>query len=175
MIPYVFRPTTADFWKWIHQYVLEAHLTVKMGNWDPKFSRTEDFAFAQKICRQYRTLLASLSKKERELVENKLIKGKVINFSDKEERIAFSNIFNDWQEICFPGGKNHLKRMSMEEFGAKITALREKNGYTRQHVADLLDINVATLKAYEYGNRMIRLDLADLLAQIYGVGLEELV
>ncbi len=175
MIPYVFRPTTADFWKWIHQYVLEAHLTVKMGNWDPKFSRTEDFAFAQKICRQYRTLLASLSKKERELVENKLIKGKVINYSDQEERIAFSDIFNDWQEICFPGGKNHLKRMSMEEFGAKITALRERKGYTRQHVADLLDINVATLKAYEYGNRMIRLDLAYLLAQIYGVGLEELV
>lgn len=175
MIPYVFRPTTADFWKWIHQYVLEAQLTVKMGSWRPEFSITEEFAFAQKIYRQYRTLLASLSKKERELVENKLIKGKVINFSDQEERIAFSNIFNNWQEICFPGGKNHLKRMSMEEFGAKITALRERNGYTRQHIADLLDINVSTLKAYEYGNRMIRLDLAYLLAQIYGVGLEELI
>ena len=52
MIPYVFRPTTADFWKWFHQYVLEAKMNVEMGKWRPEFSKTEEFALAQKICRQ---------------------------------------------------------------------------------------------------------------------------
>ena len=121
----------------------------------------------------YKVLLASLDKYERKLFENRIMKSKAIRFSVKEERIAFSIIFDNWQEICFPGRQYQLKTITKEQVGEKIKALRISSGYTRKQVADITGISEATLKAYENGDRMMRFDVAFLLMQVYGVAFDE--
>lgn len=68
-----------------------------------------------------------------------------------------------------------LKTISKEEIGSKIKSLRINKGYTRKQVADITGISDATIKAYENGERMLRLDVAYMLIQIYGVELSDLV
>ena len=73
-------------------------------------------------------------------------------------------IFENWQEIFFPGRKYQLKTITKEQIGEKIKAIRISNGYTRKQVADIIRISEATLKAYENGDRMLQFDVAYLLA-----------
>ena len=174
MIP-LFRPTTADFRKWCHEYVGLAFDLVKTYEQNPLMMDPEKYEAAQKICRQYKVLLASLDKYERKLFENRIMKSKAIRFSVKEERIAFGIIFENWQEICFPGRKYQLKTITKEQIGEKIKVLRINCGYTRKQVADITGISEATLKAYENGDRMLRFDVAYLLIQVYETTLDELL
>ena len=175
MIIPLFRPTTADFRKWCKEYVGLAFSLVKTYERNPQLIDPEEYKAAQKICRQYKVLLASLDKYERQLFENRIIKSKAIHFSVKEERIAFSIIFDNWQEICFPGRKYQLKTITKEQIGKKIKAIRIAGGYTRKKIADIIGISESTLKAYENGDRMLRFDVAYLLAQVYGVGIENMI
>ena len=175
MIIPIFRPTAADFRKWCKEYVGLAFDLVKTYERNPLMIDPEEYEAAQKICRQYKVLLASLDKYERKLFDNRIMKSKGISFSIKEERIAFGIIFENWQEICFPGRKYQLKTITKEQIGEKIKALRKNSGYTRKQVADITGISVPTLKAYENGDRMLRFDVVYLLAQVYGVSLDQLV
>ena len=84
-------------------------------------------------------------------------------------------IFDNWQEICFPGRQYQLKTITKEQIGEKIKALRIRSGYTRKKVADIIEISEPTLKAYENGDRMLRFDVAYLLTQVYNVSLNELL
>lgn len=171
----LFRPTTADFRKWCKEYVGLAFDLVKTYKQNPQMIDPEEYKAAQKICRQYKVLLASLDKYERQLFENRIMKSKAIHFSVKEERIAFSIIFDNWQEICFPGRKYQLKTITKEQIGEKIKALRIRSGYTRKNVADIIGISKPTLKAYENGDRMLRFDVAYQLVQVYGITFNELM
>ena len=175
MIIPLFRPTTADFRKWCKEYVGLAFSLVKTYKRNPQIIDPEEYKAAQKICRQYKVLLSSLDKYERQLFENRIMKSKAVHFSVKEERIAFSIIFDNWQEICFPGRKYQLKTITKEQIGKKIKAIRIARGYTRKKVADIIGISEATLKAYENGDRMLRFDVACRLAQVYGITLNELM
>lgn len=174
MIP-LFRPTTADFRKWCKVYVGLAFDIVDLHKQYPNLVNDEDFKAAQKICRQYRVLLASLGKEERRILENTIMKNKAIHFSVKEERIAFDIIFGNWKEICFPGRKFQLKTVTKEQIGKRLKALREQCQFTRAYVADVIGISEATLKAYENGDRMLRFDVAYLLTQVYGVEMNTIV
>ena len=175
MIFPLFRPTTADFRNWCKKYVGLAFDLVQTYKQNPQRIDPEEYKAAQKICRQYKVLLASLDKYERQLFENRIMKSKAIHFSVKEERVAFSIIFDNWQEICFPGRQYQLKTITKEQIGEKIKALRISSGYTRKNVADIIGISEPTLKAYENGDRMLRFDVAYLLTQVYGVSLNELL
>ena len=174
MIIPLFRPTTADFRKWCKEYVGLAFDLVKTYEQNPLMLDPKEYEAAQKICRQYKVLIASLDKYERKLFEHRIMKNKAIRFSIKEERIAFGVIFENWQEICFPGRKYQLKTITKEQIGEKIKSLRISCGYTRKQVADITGINEATLKAYENGDRMLRFDVAYLLAQVYRMSLDEI-
>ena len=175
MIIPLFRPTTANFRKWCKEYVGLAFDLVKTYEQNPLMLDAKEYGAAQKICRQYKVLLASLDKYERKLFENRIMKNKAIRFTVKEERIAFDVIFENWQEICFPGRRYQLKTITKEQIGEKIRALRIKNGYTRKHVADIIGISEATIRAYENGDRMLRLDVAYQLVQIYGETLDSII
>ena len=167
----LFRPTTADFRIWCKQYVGLSFSIVKAYEKDPLSMDTEEYKAAKKICRQYKVLLASLDKKQRKIFENTIMSKKAIHYSDKEERIAFSVIFGNWKEICFPENKFQLKTIDKKQLGERITALRKMNGYTREQVASFVGINAASLKAYENGERMMRFDVAYKLAQVYEISI----
>ena len=172
---FIFRPTTADFRKWCKEYVGLAISIVRAYERWPELSKKEDYEEAKKICRQYKVLLASLEKQDRAIFERMLMSNKAIHFSKKEERVAFNNAFRNWQEICFPGQRSPISTITKEQIGTRIKAFRVQYGYTRKFVADLIGISDATLKAYENGDRLLRLDVAYQLAQIYGLTVDELI
>lgn len=139
MIP-LFRSTTADFRKWCHEYVRLAFQIAKTYEQNPLLVDEGEYKTAQKICRQYKVLLASLDKKERSIFENK-----------------------------------KLKAITKEEVGERITKLRKEEGYTRKYVAEIIGISEAALKAYEYRDRMLRLDVAYQLSQLYQIEIDKLI
>ena len=47
--------------------------------------------------------------------------------------------------------------------------------YTLKFVAELLEVSETTLKSYEEGTRLVRLDVIHGLAQIYDIGVDEII
>lgn len=175
MTHFLFRPTTADFRKWCKEYVGLAFSIVRTYERWPELSRKEDYEDAKRICRQYKVLVASLGKEEQAIFERTLMSNRAVHFSVKEERIAFHNAFHNWQEICFPWRHHPVSTITKEQIGTRIKAIREQHGYTRRFIADVIGISEATLKAYENGDRLLRLDVAYQLAQIYGTTVDQLI
>ena len=174
MIEHIFRPTTADFRNWCKRYVWLSFDIVIIYESSSLLVNRRDYEFARKIWMQYKVLLASLDKDTRTIFKNTIMSNKAIHYSDKEERIAFHIKFENWKEICFPERKYQLTPVTKEQIGEKIKTLRERKNFTRQYVADIIGISESTLKAYENGDRMLRFDVACLLAQVYQVSLDEL-
>ena len=54
-----------------------------------------------------------------------------------------------------------------------IKELRKQAGYNREEVAGLLNISVATLRKYEDGKSLVRLDILVSMLQIYGCDINE--
>lgn len=175
MTRFLFRPTTADFRKWCHEYVGLAFSIVRTYERWPELSRKEEYEDAKKVCRQYRVLLASLGKEDRAIFERTLMSNKAVRFSVKEERMAFHNAFHNWQEICFPRRQHPVSTITKEQIGTRIKAIRVQRGYTRRFIADVIGISEATLKAYENGDRLLRLDVAYQLAQVYRMTVDQLI
>lgn len=174
MMSFVFRPTTTDFRKWCGKFVGQAFSLVRSYEQWPELFEKEDYNKAKKICHQYKVLMASLTKEERAIIERSLMNRKAIHYSVEEERMAFYNAFNNWKDICFPERRFQISTVTKEQVGERIKRLRIQQGYTRQLIADVLGISEATLKAYENGDRMLRLDVAYQLTQIYACALDEL-
>lgn len=59
--------------------------------------------------------------------------------------------------------------------GEKLVALRKKNGYSQQELADKLKVTRQTISNWECGQGAPALDKAAELAKIYGVSLDDLV
>lgn len=59
--------------------------------------------------------------------------------------------------------------------GEKLAALRKKNGYSQQELADKLKVTRQTISNWECGQGAPALDKAAELAEIYGVSLDDLV
>lgn len=89
--------------------------------------------------------------------------------------MAFLNIYHNWQEICFPKNNITVKTITKQEIGERIKAIRLQQGYTRALVADVIGVSETTLNAYENGDRLLRLDVAYQLAQIYGTTVDKLI
>lgn len=57
----------------------------------------------------------------------------------------------------------------MEKYGQLIRQLREKNNHTRSMLAEKLQISESALRKYESGERNVKPDLLEKVAEIYDV------
>lgn len=87
----------------------------------------------------------------------------------------YDKIRNNWSKICFPKFNPKIKSIDREKIGIVIKDQRLFHCYTLKFVADLLEISEATLKCYEEGTRLVRLDVVHGLAQIYDIGVDEII
>ena len=55
-----------------------------------------------------------------------------------------------------------------------IKVLREKNGYTREEVAEILGISINTYNSYEWGSRKPKLERIRQLAKLFKCTMEDL-
>ena len=67
------------------------------------------------------------------------------------------------------------KNVPYAEFGKKLTALRNKNQFSRQQLGDLCGVAASTIVNYERGTRIPYADTALRMAQIFGMTVEELL
>lgn len=56
--------------------------------------------------------------------------------------------------------------------GQKLKKLREENGYSREQVAEKLDLSVSTIAMYELGERVPRDEVKVRIANLYGQTVE---
>lgn len=85
--------------------------------------------------------------------------------TSREDR---KTIYNHWEETVFPNGVSRIKTVDIMSVAKTINGLRKNAGYNREEVAGLLNISVATLRKYEDGKSLVRLDILVSMLQIYG-------
>ena len=58
--------------------------------------------------------------------------------------------------------------------GQKLKKLREKSGYSREQVAEKLDLSISTIAMYELGERIPRDEIKVRIANLYGKSVEHI-
>ena len=173
-----FRNNETDFWNWCRHYLRRAESVIKaydsIDSTSYRIKNIKKYKEAKEILEQYEILKCSLSDEQNQLLEKSLINNKELKYNFD----TFNNldeIMRNWSRICFPKHKLKLKSIDKKEIGKLIKEQRLYHGMSLRFVADLLNISEATLKSYETGNTLVRLDVMCRLSQIYNTTIDDLI
>jgi DNA-binding XRE family transcriptional regulator len=173
-----FRNNETDFWNWCRHYLRSAKSVIKaydsIESTSYRIRNIMKYKEAIEIIEQYEILKCSLSNEQNQLLEKSLINNEKLKYNFK----TFNNIdaiMKNWSRICFPKHKLKLKSIDKVEIGKSIKEQRLYHGMSLKFVADLINISEATLKGYEMGTRLVRLDVIYQLSQIYNMTIDELI
>jgi len=103
------------------------------------------------------------------LINNKELKYNFETFNNLHE------IMRNWSRICFPKHKLKLKSIDKVKIGKIIKEQRLYHNMSLKFVAELLHISEATLKSYEMGTRLVRLEVMYQLSQIYNMTIDDFI
>ena len=84
-------------------------------------------------------------------------------------------MLNNWKEIVLDTNHFKLLEIDISKLGKDIKKSREDTGLYRDEAARLLGISPSTLRSYEDGKRIIRIDVIYKMVQLYGIDLEKLL
>lgn len=88
-------------------------------------------------------------------------------------QIDLNLLIKKWSDIVFSGVYHQIiKRITDEEVGRAIKEGREVICKSRKEVADILQIDVETLKSYELGRRKLPYTIYYLLSQIFEINIK---
>jgi DNA-binding XRE family transcriptional regulator len=173
-----FRNNETDFWNWCRHYLRRAKSVIKaydsIDSTSYRIKNTKKYKEAKEILEQYEILKCSLSDQQNQLLEKSLINNEEL----KHNFETFNNldeIMRNWSRICFPKHKLKLKSIDKVKIGKSIKEQRLYHGMSLKFVAEHLHISEATLKGYEMGTRLVRLDVIYQLSQIFNMTIDELV
>jgi len=173
-----FRNNETDFWKWCRHHLKRAKSIIKsydkIESTDYRIKNIKQYKDAKEIVEQYEVLKCSLTEEQNQLLEKSLINNESFTYNIK----TFNNIdeiMRNWSRICFPKHNLKLKSISKIEVGKAIKYQRLYHDMSSKFVADLLNISEATLKSYETGTRLARLDVIYGLSQIYNTTINDLI
>jgi len=175
-LPCYFNPNNTDFIFWCHEAIREA-LSITESyerNWVYSPYSEKEYLNAMVIKRQYEVLLTTMNERQKSFFENRL-RHKKHDLHIDSEYYDYKEIFENWVLICCQNSENKLKSIDKIRLGVTLQHLREEKHLTRAKVSELTGINTSTLKSYESGQRMMRLDCAYKLAQIYDIGIDEII
>jgi len=173
-----FRNNETDFWKWCRYDLKRAKSIIRAYDniecIDYRIKNIKQYKDAKEIIEQYEVLKCSLTEEQNQLLQKSMINNKSFTYNIK----TFNNIdeiMRNWSQICFPKHKFKIKSISKIEVGNAIKNQRLYHDMSLKFVADLLNINEATLKSYETGTRLARLDVIYGLSQIYNMKIDDLI
>lgn len=173
-----FRNNETDFWNQCRHYLKREKSVIKVydsiESTSYRIKNIKSYKEAKQILEQYEVLKCSLSDEQNLLLEESLINNKSFKYNIK----TFNNIdeiMRNWSRICFPKNKLKLKSISKIEVSKAIKNQRLSNDMSLKFVAELLHISEATLKSYEMGTRLVRLDVIYQLSQIYNMTIADLI
>lgn len=173
-----FRNNETDFWNWCRHYLRRAKSVIKaydnIESTSYRIKNIKKFKEAKEILEQYEILKCSLPEEQNQLLEKSLIKNEELKYNFK----TFNNldeIMRNWSKICFPEHKLKLKSIDKVKIGKIIKEQRLYHAMSLKFVAELLHISEATLKSYEMGTRLVRLEVIHQLSQIYNMTIDDLI
>jgi len=173
-----FRNNETDFWNWCRHYLRRAKSVIKVydsiESTSYRIKNIKSYKETKEILEQYEVLKCSLSDEQNLLLEESLINNKSFKYNIK----TFNNIdeiMRNWSQICFPKHKPKIKSIDKKEIGKSIKDQRLYHGMSLKFVANLLSVSEATLKSYETGTRLPRLDVIYGLSQIYNMTIDDLI
>ena len=173
-----FRNNETDFWNWCRHYLRRAKSVIKaydnIENTDFRIKNIKQYKEAKEIMEQYEILKCSLSDEQNQLLEKSLINNESFKYNFRTYN-NLDEIMKNWSRICFPKHKLKLKSIDKVEIGKTIKEQRLYHGMSLKFVAELLHISEATLKSYEMGTRLVRLDKIYQLSQIYNMTIDDFI
>lgn len=168
---YFFRD--GDFYKWL-KVIKEVKVRINYYLKNPRgLISKEEYAEANMIYQQYKIYLSSLSENERNIIKS-------ITSTKKDSayngRFFYTqDMLNNWKEIVLDTNHFKLLEIDISKLGKDIKKSREDTGLYRDEAARLLGISPSTLRSYEDGKRIIRIDVIYKMVQLYGIDLEKLL
>ncbi|NLD49365.1 MAG: helix-turn-helix transcriptional regulator [Clostridiaceae bacterium] len=173
-----FRNNETDFWKWCRHFLRRAKSVIKaydnIENTDYRINNIKQYKDAKEIIEQYEVLKCSLSDEQNLLLEKALNNNESFKYNIKTFN-HIDQIMRNWSRICFPKHKLKLKSIDKVEIGKLIKEQRLYHNMSLKFVAELLHVSEATLKSYEMGTRLVRLDVIYQLSQIYNMTIDDLI
>lgn len=173
---YYFRNSETDFFRWCTHYVKESLKIVEMyenPNLCYHYILSEKYHEALKIKRQYNVLCCAINDEQKQILEN------IINREPNPYTIRAgslqSDIFEKWQEICFPNNKNAIKQLDSYLLGRHLREIRINKGFTVAKVSGILNISPKRIYDYETGTRLINLNILYGLTQIYEISIDQML
>lgn len=172
------RNNETDFWNWCRQYLRRAKSVIKaydnIENTDYRIKNIKQYKDAKEILEQYEVLKCSLSDDQNQLLEKSLINNKELKHNF-ETFNHIDEIMRNWSRICFPKHRLKLKSIDKVKIGKAIKNQRLYHGMSLKFLAELLYISESTLKSYEIGARLVRLDVMYGLSQIFNMTIDNLI
>ena len=139
---------------------------------EEKLLQREDFIEADRIVREYQILRCSLKDSDKELLERFLTRGE----SDDGIKILHSpDVVANWKTIVLAPGEYSFAPFDPVSFGKKLREFREHKGFYRAEAARYLEISENTLRSYEDGKRIMRVDIFFRTLELYGVSIERFI
>jgi DNA-binding XRE family transcriptional regulator len=173
-----FRNNETDFWNWCRHYLRRAKSVIKahdsIDSADYRIKNIKKYKEAKEILEQYEILKYSLSYEQNQLLEKSLINNEKL----KHNFETFNNldeIMRNWSRICFSRHKLKLKSIDKIKIGKTIKEQRLYHDMTLKFLAELLHISESTLKSYEMGTRLVKLNVMYQLSQIYNMTIDDLI
>ena len=168
MYRYYFRKSESGFHDWCERIYYCKELVSDYYHFsdDMKEYYKDRFNQSKIIVDEYKKLCESLNDTQKEILKEYYLNNKTIpwSISTEDKRI----IYNNWEAIVFPNGVSRIKTVDVMSAASTIKEMRKKAGYNREEVAGILNISVATLRKYEDGKSLVRLDILVSMLQIYG-------
>ena len=173
MYKYYFRKYESGFHDWCERIYYCKELVSDYYHFsdDMKEYYKDRFNQSKIIVDEYKKLCESLNDTQKEILKEYYLNNKTIPWSVSTE--DKKTIYNKWEEIVFHNGVSRIKTVDTISVGSAIKELRKKAGYNREEVAGILNISVATLRKYEDGKSLVRLDILVSMLQIYGYDINE--
>lgn len=172
------RKSRAAFQRWYKYYIKDAEVVIRTYKETSLFyaGREDLYHEAISILNQYESLKLSLTLIENRVLHEHLI-GKVTfpDMADSYLNQTIDMIYKKWTLICFPDENIYRKKITPKKLGKILRELRVKKRYSIPAVAEQLRINESTLRNYELGNRLPRIDILYALAETYKTSVDEII
>ena len=162
-----------DIVKWLEAY-RQAKESVRIYKYylgeEQKAIQYDEFKDADKIVREYWVLRCSVSENERTLLERFVKNG---SFDDQVAIIWNKNIVENWETIVLSTGDHAFSVFDPVAFGNRLKEVRERRCMYRAEAARYLEMSENTLRSYEDGKHVMRIDTFIKILELYGLSFDE--
>ena len=162
-----------DIIKWLEAY-RQAKDDVRIYKYhlgqEEKILKRDAFKDADRIVREYWILRCSVDETERDLLE-RFVKNGLVN--DQIAIIGNKNIVENWELIVLSSGDHAFAVFDPVAFGNRLKEVRERRCMYRAEAARYLEMSESTLRSYEDGKRVMRIDTFLKILDLYDVTFAE--